>query len=650
MKNNPKDGNRGKVYRFKLKSGDLNINKKIIKKEFPKGALGSDDSDIDLMMIFGMEGEAKKRNPEHYKEVKKNLENRRKIKGNQEYVVESQNGEFENKYNVLRKKAGRKILPTALLFVLSLVLELFVFYNTALFERLTILYHNAIPPLAALQVVLIICAVNYRIYLKGFGMFTGKASSSSVFTVTSSVMVIYYTFLTVVTVLGLSLGETNYNLYLTPVALLALFGAIGEFADATRRYNSFLGVSQKGEKHVLTVRTRAEGYTSRYSPDGGNMITVEKTKFVKDFVKRCSMEYKDGVHALRLLLLSLLFTLGMAVYKLITGAEIVEAVSVSVMTLMLTMPFSMIFSYSFIFGGASSVATANGCTIVGNGAYEEYSESTAVYFDDTAVFPPSGIKLKGFHAYGDDRLDKLLYIITAIYKKIGSPAAPLFEKSVGKFEEEFDIDILDVSSSGLRVAVNGGTVFVGGIGYMRDCGFESEDFAKDSRINPSISVIYMAVGHSVVLKAYLEYTLEKSMLKTAELLRKQGMYLGICTCDPSINDEMMNVRIPLEEYPIGIIKSREGKDSEKCKKELSAGIVSALGEESLLKGLLTTVKATRVFRTDMIIKGFAFATGLLLSVLFALFGGDGGVEVWYMIFYQVIAAIPTMLLLSGLND
>lgn len=649
MKKKLKSSKKTRTYRFRLKSGSEEIKKVIWKKEFPKGELGNNENDIDLMMIFGMEGEAKNRNPEHYREVKKSWESQRKIKGNQEYLGFQQNGELESKYRNLKKSAGKKIIPTVILLVISLLLEVVVFYNDSIFHRLAILYHNAIPPLAALQTLLIICAVNYKKYLKGWGMFAGKSSPDSVFTVSATVMGVYYIFLAFMGATGISGGEAKYNLYLTPMALLALYGAVAEFVDATRKYNAFLGISGKGDKHVLTVKKRSEGYSERYSPEGRNMITVEKTEFVKDFVKRSDTEYKEGRHSLRVILLSLLFSFGMAIYKLFTGAEVISAFSVGMMTMMLTMPFAVFFSYSFIFGYASIVSNMAGGTIVGNGAYEEYTESTAVYFDDTAVFPPSGIKLKGFRAYGENRIDKLLYIITAIYEKIGSPAAGLFEKSVGEFDEEFEIDILDVSDSGVRAAVNGGTVFVGGISYMRDCGFELEDFNEDKKINPKISVVYMAVGHSIVLKAYLEYTLENNMLGVAELLKKHGMYLGICTGDPSINDEMMNVRIPLEEYPIGIMKTADGKDSDKVKKALSAGIVSTNGEEGLLWGLLTAVKASRLFRIDMIIKGFTVVTGLLLSVLFAIFGGNDGVGMWYMLFYQLIGVVPTFMLLSSLN-
>ena len=70
----------GKVYKFRPKNKDFDY-KNVVKKEFPKGNIGESEGDVDLLMIFGMDSEAKKKNPERYKKVKKELENKKKIKG-----------------------------------------------------------------------------------------------------------------------------------------------------------------------------------------------------------------------------------------------------------------------------------------------------------------------------------------------------------------------------------------------------------------------------------------------------------------------------------------------------------------------------------------------------------------------------------------
>ena len=646
--NNHSDKN-GKVYKFRPKDQNFKYKEPKV-REFPKGKVGDDAGDIDLMMIFGMEGEAKSKDPEHYGQVKKDLENQKVIMGKQEYVVPTQKEEFLKKYKDGVKSAKRRIVPTAIMLVVCILLEVFVFYNEELFQKIQILYNTAITPLVALQAVIFICAINYKKYVRGLGMLSGRMCVDSVFTLSSTVLGVYYIFLALMGAAN-GLGGVAYNLYLTPMALLALYAALSGYVDSIRTLNAFKIISQKDPKvkHVLTVKTKEEDTEERYSPDGGNVISVEKTGFVSDFVKWSNTEYKECRHCKWLVTLSLIVSVVLFLYKMISGAGIVSAFSVGVMSMMLTMPFSLYFSYSFIFGFAAVVASSEGCAIVGDGAFEEYPAGAAVYFDDASVFPPSNIKLKGFRAYGDNRIDKLLYILSAIYKKLRSPAAILFERAVGGFEGEFALDILDVGQTGVRVAVNGSTVFVGGADYMKDCGFEIEDAAEDEDISPEISVVYMAIGHSVVMKAYLEYTLDKKMIKTAEILKKHGMYLGICTYDPCINDGMMNVRIPLEKYPIGIMKSKSSEAEPQARK-IGGGIVSVKGPDNLLGALLTVVRASHSFKTDMIIKGFTFFSGVVLSVLFALFAQEGGVGIWYMIFYQIFAAVPTVVMLSSIND
>ncbi len=639
----------GKVYKFKPKNKDFDY-KKAIKKEFPKGNIGENENDIDLLMIFGMDSEAKLKDPERYNKVKKDFENKSRIKGRQEYLSPKQRAEFLGRYKSELRHSRLRVIPNILMLFLCVTLEMFVFYDHDLFARIATLYHSAIMPLVALQIIVILCAVNYKKYLHGFAFFLGEASPDSVFTICSTFLGAYYIFLSLAGTMGVKGGEAVYNLYLTPIALLALYASASGYVDARKNLNSFRIVSGKNPpvKHVLTIKTKGEGMGERYSPEGGKIITVEKTEFADEFVKRTGTTYMDGRQCMVMVLLSLLVSLLLFLYKFFTGAGVVSAFSVSVMAMMLTMPFSMFFSYSFIFGFASVLARKKGTAIVGDVSFEEYPSSSAVYFDDSSVFPPSGIRLKGFRAYGENRIDKVLYIMAGIYKKLRSPAASLFEKAVGGYDNDLAIDILDVSREGVKVAVNGSTVFVGDIGYMRDCGFEPEDPYEDENISQELSVIYMAVGRNIVLKAYLEYRLSRNVPRTAEILKKHGMYLGICTCDPAINDDMMDIRISLEKYPIGIMKSPE-KTGDKCHKSIGAGIVSATGADSLLGTLLITVGASNAFKTDMIIKAFTFSAGVILAVLFALFGAEGGIGMWYTVFYQIFAALPTFFLLSGID-
>ncbi len=647
MDKRPSGKKGGHVYKFKEKNAHIE-HKKTVKREFPKGSLENDENDIDLMMIFGMEGEAQSKNPEQYNKVKEELQEQQKIKGKQEYLVKEQTEEFVKKYEGLKKSARSKFIPNLLILVFSVLFELLVFYNDSLFEKIAVLYHSAITPLVALQAVVLLCALNYRRYIKGFGIFWGRASHDSLFSISATFLALYHIFLAAVGMLGISDGVAVYNLYLTPIALLGMFIGFSDYLDGVKNLSAFKTVSAKGQKYVLRVSKKGSSRQKALSTDGGDIISVAKTDFVEDFVKRTDSVYKNGVHIKWIAIASIVVSAGVFVYKYITAGNIVEALSSFIMTMMFTMPFSVCFSYSVIFARASRLAAKKNCAIVGQSAFLEYPSSTAVYFDDTSVFPPKKTKLKGFRAYGDTRIDKLLYIMAGIYKKLDSPAYPIFEKSIGNFKEEFNIDILDVAQNGVRVAVEGSTVFVGELEYMRDCGFEPEDALAGKNNDPMISVVYMALGHSVVLKAYIEYNLDVSIPETAELLKANGMYLGICTCDPCINDAMMNLRIPLEKYPVGIMKSTKDKN-DKYRKKVSGGIVSLTGEGGLLKALLCTVRASHAFRTDMIMKFFAFLAGAVLSLLFTVFAADSGVGMWFLVFFQLIAAIPTFFILSGMD-
>ena len=173
----------GKVYKFRPKNKEFDY-KNVVKKEFPKGNIGESEGDVDLLMIFGMDSEAKKKDPERYKKVKKELENKKKIKGEQEFVTPKQRDELIKKYSLELKGAKNRILPNLLILVICAILEIGVFYDHDLFARIALLYHSAIMPLVALQILVVLVAVNYKKYIHGFGILTGLPSSDSIFFVT----------------------------------------------------------------------------------------------------------------------------------------------------------------------------------------------------------------------------------------------------------------------------------------------------------------------------------------------------------------------------------------------------------------------------------------------------------------------------------
>ncbi len=631
------------VYRFTIKNGK---NASFPKDaNFPKGNSENEENDINLMMIFGMEKEARYKNPEKYNKLRRDAEKNQKANGKQEYLSKEQNGEFNTAYSKKYKSIRIKLVLSFLLFIACAAFE-YVIYQTALVQEILLMYSPVIIALFALQLLLVCIALGYKQYFSGFGFNSGKGMAGVVFTVLSTACVAYYTVLCIMLGSGKAVlqGGSISNFYLSVVAFCLLLSMVEELNHAKREWKSFLTVSDEKSEVKYTLDKNSKGSGKRFSgSDRKRSLSVKKTKFISGFVSRCGQRIVKRSSFNVLVTISVIASLALSVYRYAVTRELLSAFSALITSLVFTLPFSAFLTFSLGFKKAVDNASVKGGTIIGLRTFEELQSVSAVYFDDIAVFPPSGVRLKGFKSYGNSRIDHLLYLIASVYKKIDAPPAKLFIDSVGEENLSGSVDIIDLSASGIHAVVDGKPLYIGGGDYMTECGFAIPEGREETQ-NPNICITYMAMSGLVVMKLFIEYSMDKKMLSHIESLRKYGIYLGICTCDPSINDGMMNRRISLAKYPVGILKSLEDKAEGKISEEISSGIVSNRGTGSLLSTLLLCINTAHFVKIDMIVKYFSLAAGILISFLVTFFAVEGHINSWFLILYQFFWLIPSYLI------
>lgn len=634
------------VYRFTVKNGrNASFTKDA---SFPKGAVENEENDINLMMIFGMEKEARYKNPEKYNKLKRDVEKNQNANGKQEYLCKEQNCEFNSAYSKRYKGVKIKLALSFLLFVVCAAFE-YVIYQTSFVQDILLMYSPVILALFALQLLLVCVALGYKQYFACFGFNSGNRMAGVVFTVLSTACFAYYTVLCIMLGGGKAVIQSGgiSNFYLSVVAFCLLLSMFEELNHVKREWKSFLILSdEKAEfKYTLDKNDKnSKRSVKRFSgSDRKRSLSVKRTKFISGFVARCGRGIAKRSSFNLLVTLSVISAMGLAVYRYIVTGELLSAFSALMTNLVLTLPFSAFVTFSFGFKKAVDSASAKGCTIIGLRTFEELQSVSAVYFDDVAVFPPSGVKLKGFKSYGTSRIDHSLYLIASVYKKIDAPPARLFTASVGDGNVSDSVDIIDVSANGIHAVVDGKPVYIGGGDYMTECGFAIPEGREEAQ-SPNVCLIYMAVSGSVAMKLFIEYSMDKKMLSRIEALRKYGIYLGICTCDPSINDAMMNRRISLSKYPVGILKSPEDKAVLQVSDEINSGIVSNRGTGSLLSTLLLCINTAHSVKIDMIVKYFSLAAGILISLLVTVFAVEGHINSWFLILYQLFWLIPSYLI------
>ncbi len=596
-----------------------------------------DDSegDIDLLLIFGMEEEAKRQNPTKYGELKGNIEKHKIIKNRMEYIERSQNNEMTKKYRSEQRACITKLILSVAILMICALFEYYVFFQKSIVARFIIYYNPALVGLCALQMLLFIAALSYKRFFRGFGFFAGRADINSFFSLTAILLFVYYIFLIITPDAVANDGSFVYNLYLTPFAFVGLTGSIYDLIKCICELRTFNVISGEEEKTALESFGRGSAKELFRSSKGNRALAVRSCDFVMSFVTRTRYKLSDRTLIYTLSLISLFFSIGIGVYKYFIDHSYGTSFSYAIFSLFMTMPLSMYLIYSLIPGVTVISQAKKRSAIIGDKTFEEYSDACALYFDDNTIFKPSHVKLKGFNIYEDNKMDDSLYIIASVYSKIGSPAAKLFTDSIPG-EVSKNVDIIDVSKNGLHASVDGRSVYLGSAGYIGGCGYNIHNGENESS---PFEILYMAVDHKTAIKVYLEYRIDKNAADLVLALKKQGKYLGVFTCDPCINEKMIEKELGSGKFPIGIIRVNADNKADK----LESGIVTLRGVDGILDSLYRTVKTYGIWKIDSGLRFFVTASGAFISLLFAVFADPGELGLLYTLAVLLLGSIPTLL-------
>ncbi len=613
-----------------------------------------DENEINLMMIFGLEGElAKKLGPEGLKKLK------RKITGDakadvveEEYESPEQNVRFFEKF---RKHYGwltvRWILAIIAFFLVAAV-EIFLAVlagreMTVSQVLPTAFFDNPVfMALIAMQITTALLAIGYKEFLAGFkAIGTGKALPEIYLALTGLFEIVYE--------FGMLKCHTVNAMYFNlPLALGVLLAVSHTRLDLKRKLLAFKIVSTKRPKYAVThvggseLSAEKEAFGD-FIGDISEICGTKKTSFITGFGRRSAKEprYKGiiGVLSTVVVVIGLVFFV-LGYYFASDGEKLLGAFRAAIQSVLFTVPLSAFLTYSLPFYKASRRAFVLDSAIIGEFSLEEYADATVISFDDKEVFPAKNVRVRSLKLYGDSRIDHVLYGAASVFNKLGGPLKEVFCTAVKESGVAREVDILEVEKDGVEAAVKGTRVYVGGSSFMMKRGLLPSVNPDDeaAEMEGRMSVMYLAIGGELAAKMYVEYKPDSEIESIMAALYKAGMCIGIRTLDPNIDDKMLRCHVDLSKYPVKVLKiDRTEKDDEEA--EIDSGVVSKKGVKNLLKTLTSCRKVLQVIKADTVMKIVGIVVGIGVSVLTLLFGLTGEISSLWMTAYQLVMILPVLL-------
>ena len=619
-----------------------------------------DQTDLDLMIAFGMEDQLESAvGHERAKKYKKAIGDRSDNHFNEmhsgdrpdtvqdkhaEYVSAAQNREIFSEYK--KKYSGMlfRFLGALFFFILLFFFEndrLLGITMPAIFDREQ---YPLVYTLFDLQLVILAGAMVWRGIRTGIrAIFRGRPVPESI---TGFLFLACIVYTVVIAALCPMHGLQLYNF---PLGLAVLFQLCYEFMNLRREIMSFKIVSSKKLKYAVDAIAPKDGEAERkmfaeYISDDPALFRIKRTAFVESFFARTET-YPRTQRILRAILPAVfLMVLAFFAAKFILSGSVYEALTLSYITMLLTLPSCAFIAFSYPMYLASGFAYEKDSAMIGEASLGEYADASVVSFDDKEVFPARGIRVRNVKVYGENRIDHVIYAAASVFHVVGGPLAEVFETATGELGYAENVKLTRLDRDGIESRVDGGTVLIGRAAFINRYGYavslnESE---KSMEETGDASILYIAYDNNVAAKLYIQYSVEPDFEVVLKQLYRQGVCVGIKTSDPNIDDHLLSCKIKMSKYPVKIIKCAEPKETAIIVDRMSSGIVSKSSAKALLQTLAICDRVLSASRTNNVLSVVSILLGMA-AMAFCIFSGMAVTlaPVWIAL-YQLFWIIPVI--------
>ncbi len=614
-----------------------------------------DDMDVNLMIAFGMEDELQEALGEDNMgeieaRIEKNTENcdpdaldeeGDDIPPEYEYTSNVQSKDIFRKFT---KKYHSLIIRLLLSFLIMAVV--FVYDNSSMLgitlpTKINMQVYPVVHIMVGLQFVMLSGLLVLDELRDGFfALIKFKPIPESVTVLMFAIGIIYS-----IVMCFAPVGQ-NILLFGLPVTMCVFFTLLYEFLNLKRIILTFNVVSSKKLKYAITECSKDENAKqeieafSEYLPEDPSVFRINKTAFIDGFFRRTRIQSQNKVALNTIFPLALAIAVISAVVSLIRVDNGFSAASYGFMALLLAMPVSAFVTYSYPFYRASRIAYKKGSAIVGEGALDEYSSASVITFDDRDVFPAQGVKMKSVKVYDNHRIDRVIYNASSVFHVMGGPLADVFDVVTRDIGYSDSVEILNTDGDGIEAMIGDVNVHVGKAEYLRRLGFAPDDEDTELDADPTVNIIYMVEDGDLSAKIYMQYRIDPDFEYNLKVLYKAGICVGIKTCDPTIDDEMLGRYIALDKYPVKVLKLENAGDETYMRKErIDSGIVSKSSPKALLQTIALCDRIQHATKTGVIIKLFASIIPIGI-VAFLLFNQLFEFSSFYVALYQLFWMIP----------
>lgn len=566
--------------------------------------------------------------------------------GNREYVSYNQNTDIADGFRTQLRLSRFRLILVSFFSTLLLVSE-----NVYLFGWQIPFFVNdfgirGLPVLLNLQILLWIALLSYPQFLRGISSLKKKRFGTEAYAIFLFIPTVIYDVILYIT-------ATDARMFSFCTAFYFLLAAVFDFIRLNDDYMTFEVVSSTARKTVSVSAAlsgfRDESAALRGIIDDGNALLSETRRagFAEGFFARSRAEEEDNLNVIAFAVAAVAALMFSVIsYFAVPTFGVVSSIGIFVAVFSAAIPFSSVFVRRYPFAEIVKKSVLSDTAVVGEYSATEYASTKVFVMEDTELFPTRNVKVKGIKLFGDNRLDRVLCQVSALFRKTGGPLSNVFGTVGPGVAEITDVTVREIAEKGIAARLDGNMLLVGDGEFMEQHHvtllYDSEDARQID--GGKVSIMYVAENGVISARFYLQYIPNPDFEKTAERLAKEGIAVIVRTFDPNVSDRLINKVSYIGSYPVRVVRKDVAVLDEDKKPRLPGGIVTTNGVGALVDLLFRCLRFVRVASLSPLFRILNTAFGTLLAIVLLAVGRIDVLGSGLIVLSQVFWFIPVYLI------
>lgn len=425
------------------------------------------------------------------------------------------------------------------------------------------------------------------------------------------------------------------QLYNFPAALCLVMSALSELLDTLREKKTFEVISSDERRYGLQ-RAKSAG-------EKIPVYNVRCSKFTSGYVRRTNTK-KKGIYLLNYTLVPALVVGGvMAIITEASTADAAATLTALVATVFICLPVPVLL---LALPPAYAVARLKkqGCALVGLLGVEEYSKEKLIVFEDSAMFPVQCIRTKGIKLYDGFEIYDVLMKVGSLFCVIGGPLGEIFEGGSERYRRLSDVKLIRVERGGVEAQVGGLQMICGNYDFVEKYGIYPKRNPRDEQLLAAgeVSIIYIAIDRRAAARLYIDYRVDPIFEEAARRLAACNCRVAIRTCDPGIDEAMLERKRSEAACRVEIIRTAPG--GREPEETVDSGIVALGSPYKLAAPLCAVAKLSKVRRRTLAMSLGVFILNILLTALLAVTGLVTYAVSGFVGLYMLLWTLPVCLM------